>query len=458
MLLVELLLIGDLFRRWYHLLVEFHDLQEIWQLKSIYPQIHDKLQFLIVYAVMWPVGAFTISLLIRCCRKTHVSDVVLKCLFHLQEEACKAEDDFLDEISNFLWEEDSVDAARKFVRRRPFATEVSDQDIKRLRKRNSETAGVSTAYLLSMEFTNLAKQRTNKENPTFIDMSEVFWKSEDPIGSTTTCPRDEKPGCALVDTLPLLYRRTLTHFLSWVWRYDLATVQNALERWTLSTHREAGDFCLFMCFFVNYQYRILFGGARTGSYDLEHVFETNLQRIRQVVALLDRWHEPVYLTRVWTIFEQFTAVKCNIKVTIVLTEVEELALLKQIDLGKEGLSAIADSLCKVDAASSHATMPKDEVKIKSLIEHSEGGFKKVNETVRWAMEEWLGDTVARHLATFVEARTDGGEEASEVDVERRRSFATSAGMRNMDHFEIEATGDDAARTSSSNLKEPFLRR
>lgn len=70
-------------------------------------------------------------------------------------------------------------------------------------------------------------------------------------------------------------------------------------------------------------------GAKTGSEELDRIFEGNLCRIgrlgailyhfiiflylRKMIALLDNWQKPVYLTRIWTIFEQYVAVTKQIE-------------------------------------------------------------------------------------------------------------------------------------------------
>ena len=103
-------------------------------------------------------------------------------------------------------------------------------------------------YLLGQDFASLASQRTGKANPTFYDMKaqgfkaltkqdllaeslysmlstcsfvllcsvkEKFWLCSDPIGKLIQCPRDGRPGCALVDWVPKAERRRMTHFMSW---------------------------------------------------------------------------------------------------------------------------------------------------------------------------------------------------------------------------------------------------
>ena len=61
-------------------------------------------------------------------------------------------------------------------------------------------------------------------------MKTSFWLSEDPIGEDIICPRDGRPGCALVDWIPRRERREQTHFMSWTWKYSLQQVQAGKSR------------------------------------------------------------------------------------------------------------------------------------------------------------------------------------------------------------------------------------
>ena len=53
-----------------------------------------------------------------------------------------------------------------------------------------------------------------------------------------------------------------------------------------------------------------------GTDNLEEVFEGNLKRIGRMVAILDRWDQPVYLSRVWTVYEQYVASTIEIQVRV----------------------------------------------------------------------------------------------------------------------------------------------
>ena len=153
-----------------------------------------------------------------------------------------------------------------------------------------------------------------------------------------------------------------------------------------------------MCFFVNNQFRIIVDGIDVG--DLEEVFETNLVRIGAVVALLDGWDTPVYLTRIWTIYEQFTALKLGIPMRMILPRDSFKSLSEEIDRGIDGIENIKKSLNKVDSEHAEAWLPEDETKVKTAIRESVG-FEKVNSSVKDSMINWVGDVVTQKMRMLV---------------------------------------------------------
>ena len=102
-----------------------------------------------------------------------------------------------------------------------------ESKVHEFRIHQSKVGGVSLRYVLSDEFAELARRRPGKTNPTFIDMKSEFWLGEDPIGKDIICPRDRKPGCAMVDWIPRADRREQTHFLSCTWKYTLGQLRSA---------------------------------------------------------------------------------------------------------------------------------------------------------------------------------------------------------------------------------------
>ncbi|CAE7252257.1 unnamed protein product [Symbiodinium sp. CCMP2592] len=289
--------------------------------------------------------------------------------------------------------------------------------IQEFRKLQSQTGGVSMSYLLSADFSDLAQQRTDQSDPTFNEMKDAFWLSDDPIGQKVICPRDGRQGCALVDWIPRNHRRQQTHFMSWTWRYHLSQITSALDM-----HRKSmselvpEDVFFYMCFFVNNQFRIIVEATGSGSDNLEEVVESNLRRIGRMVAILDTWDAPVYLTRIWTVYEQFVASKTGIEVSFAMPQQASESLELEVGRGSDGIGRVTQSVSRVDAANARAWKEDDEINIKMLMQQTVG-FKQVNSHVIQAMATWIGkvmqdifqrkiDKIDSHRKHFMDSSTD----------------------------------------------------
>ena len=115
--------------------------------------------------------------------------------------------------------------------------------------------------------------------------------------------------------------RAASHFLSWVWSYALLTFVAAIRGWIESESLDANQTFLWVCFFCNNVSGQCFLECGSGSTQrwcvqqfrllsnadgLETVFEGMLKNVKYMVAMLDTWEQPVYVTRIWTVFEQYT--------------------------------------------------------------------------------------------------------------------------------------------------------
>eukprot|EP00931_Biecheleriopsis_adriatica_P049964 TRINITY_DN28915_c0_g1_i3.p1 TRINITY_DN28915_c0_g1~~TRINITY_DN28915_c0_g1_i3.p1 ORF type:complete len:360 (-),score=65.47 TRINITY_DN28915_c0_g1_i3:66-1145(-) len=268
-------------------------------------------------------------------------------------------------------------------------------------RRQSEEAGVSVGYLLSEEFTSLGRKATGNQDPTFYDMKDAFFFGPDPIGKDAVCPRDGERGCALIDTLPAKHRQHCTHFLSWTWGYKVSMLQDALSVWIDTDDLlEACKVFLFMCFFVNNQFRILVSGKSVSPRELEHTFERNLSRIGHVVALLDTWDNPRYLTRIWTIFEQLVAIKLDVPVTMVLAKAAGDELIEKFEKGKQGIQEVKAALTKVHSEFADASVPEDAEAVKALI-REQFGFSHVDTQIVKFMLHWMAATFESHMKSIM---------------------------------------------------------
>lgn len=296
---------------------------------------------------------------------------------------------FEREIQRAIDDGDEDQAAVALAKCKEVVNEIEIDKVLTTKRLDSEQSGVSLAYLLT-DFSDLAIRVTECPDPTFHDIKKPFWE-EGPhkIGQKRLCPRDLKKGCAFIDTLSYPHRDKATVFLSWVWSYHLLLLCEALRRWANSAGTSTSDIFFYVCFFCNNQYRILVpDAAQNGSDDLENTFAKRLQRIGNVVAVLDTWNDPVYLGRVWTIYEQHVASVHGVGVTFVLPEEPSLSMLDELDKGKKGINKVKHAITQIDAETARASVKSDEKKVKQLIQSS-GGFAKVNRRVQRQMVEWI---------------------------------------------------------------------
>merc|ERR1712108_10844 len=102
--------------------------------------------------------------------------------------------------------------------------------------------------------------------------------------------------------------------------------------------RPRGNICLYVFFLYNQNHILVDGtGAVSKNVNFESIFETNVKRIGHVVAILDTWHKPPYLKKIWTIFEQLTAMNNEAPVTIVMPPSAAAALIEEFKRGEVGI-------------------------------------------------------------------------------------------------------------------------
>eukprot|EP00931_Biecheleriopsis_adriatica_P072907 TRINITY_DN4728_c0_g2_i1.p1 TRINITY_DN4728_c0_g2~~TRINITY_DN4728_c0_g2_i1.p1 ORF type:complete len:1378 (+),score=201.84 TRINITY_DN4728_c0_g2_i1:86-4135(+) len=328
------------------------------------------------------------------------------------------------------------------------------KQLRDIRRKQSLEAGVSVAYLISSTFLQLAQNRSGNRNPNFYELKQAFFfpapGTHTAIGSDITCPRDGRLGCALIDTLSSDFRKPATHFLSWTWGYTVSSLSDGLQNWMQQCQLDPVWICLYMCFFSNNQYRILVEMNGVGSKDLENVFEKNLQRIGKMVALLDQWDKPVYLSRIWTIFEQFTAIKFKIDVEIIMPSKPSKDLIDEIRKGEEGIMHLKRSFSTVDSERAQAWSPDDERKVKMLIEQATG-FKFVDMKVREFMVHWVSTVIEDYLKQLlVGSHLEKTDSNSSEHLSHASSSSSSVVMGYLENMDSNAPEHLSPASSSSS--------
>ena len=110
-------------------------------------------------------------------------------------------------------------------------------------------------------------------------------------------------------------------------------------------------------------------GHQENANNLEDVFAENLRTIGNMVALVDKWEDPVYCTRMWTVFEQYTATRLRVPVSMILPPAQDKSFHRQLTTGK--MMHVIESLTTIDVEKAKAN-PADEEKLRTLIQSTVG--------------------------------------------------------------------------------------
>ena len=162
-----------------------------------------------------------------------------------------------------------------------------------------------------------------------------------------------------------------------------------------------------------------------------------------MVAILDTWEQPVYLTRIWTVYEQFVASTLEIEVLFVMPETAKELLQQQIARGHDGISEVTQAISKVDSARASAWKPEDEAKVKSMIQETVG-FAHVDAHVTDVMVTWIGSVMQKICQDMISiariattAATEDGRQSIDANV-------PTLSLHNEDVFSVWIQGVGAA--------------
>jgi len=270
-------------------------------------------------------------------------------------------------------------------------------------KKHSQKAGIQVRYVLEV-FPGFVEADPadglgfGVESPDcqFRDIAKVLFRNPDGVGCEKMCPRDQKIGCSFVDAVDELHRGEATQFVSWCWQYTLSQVVGALTNWCNQSGRQAEKTWLWMCFFCNNQYRI---GSMAGTDELKQAFEASLVSIGQMIIIMDDYFQPMYISRVWCIFEAFISVEQNIEPDVALPDSASIRLKSQLNQ-ENPLRTLRTNFRQINTENAEASMPEDAKAIKALIRESIG-FDRVNLAVKHRLLPKVADVVASFTREYL---------------------------------------------------------
>lgn len=286
----------------------------------------------------------------------------------------------------------------------------------RIRRSREESMvlGVSVAFLAGEFLEEIERLFGEGADPDYNEVNKCMLFGPTGRGCGYLCPRDGLPGCSYVDALDPCHVGQATVMLSWCWRYSVRKVVSAVVRWCERAGRDPARTFIWQCAVCCNQYRVEDKKARGESEPFEvfeEVFKNRVETTMHVIALLDPWDEPIYITRIWCIFELWTAVNTEgCRIEVVLPEDEELRF--KDALRNEGMLVMWKALDNLKIQNAQATVEADRINILRRVdpeartqEELEASAKcaEVNREVVQRLQAWCVDTAASHAESQIQA-------------------------------------------------------
>jgi len=228
-------------------------------------------------------------------------------------------------------------------------------------------------------------------------------------GKDVTCPIDNQKGAAYVHALGKSKDKVgrATFMLSYVWGYTIGDIIDTL--WDYCCQQQGLDpkrtYIWICCLCVN-QHRVasnIANGKEIPFRTFRQLFYSRAKAIGNILVMMSPWDQPIYVTRVWCIFEFFTASTLqsdhttndnNVTIVMPPNQTQEMARLivsKDYHVFLDRICQIMDQTKVEDAKASYAT---DKERIMQIIQSSMG-LSEFNAKVNELLRKCLLDTVMR---------------------------------------------------------------
>jgi len=274
-------------------------------------------------------------------------------------------------------------------------------------KEESMLLGVSIAFLNGGFLEEVRRHFGEDADPNYHELNKTLFCSQHSRGYSVPCPRDGKTHCSYADALDPVHTGPATVMLSWTWSYSARTVVTALARWCARSNRDPATTYVWQCALCNNQFRVEEKKARNECEDFEvfrDMFENRVRSTRHILALLSPWDNPVYVTRIWCVFELWAACEMDCTLEVILSDEAEQQFRK--GLAADGMSTVWQVFNRVQIQRAKATVSNDRDNILRLVDPAartdkeydvSEKVKRLNQMVVQRLQRWCTDTSAQYV-------------------------------------------------------------
>lgn len=243
-------------------------------------------------------------------------------------------------------------------------------------------------------------------DPATATVQEFEQKIIQPATVNIICPRDHERGCAYIDAIWMEECNNIhlqeqhrqagraTHMVSYTWTYPLSHVVDCLLEYSFQSGIHATCLYAWLCVVCLNQHRVraqVEAGLVTTTEEFLDVFGSRVRDIGSVLAIFFSLEEPVYVSRVWCVFEFYLAAKfaddkqCDLRI---LMPPEQLNVFKDKLLRTEAAYYVMALTGKLKVGSCSSTVPADRDYILELISR-DVGIEVFNNTIRAMLRHQL---------------------------------------------------------------------
>ncbi|CAB9528961.1 Kinesin light chain [Seminavis robusta] len=216
-------------------------------------------------------------------------------------------------------------------------------------------------------------------------------------GANTRCPIDGRMGAAYVHCLRGEdHVGEATKMLSYSWSYTIGDIVDTLSEFCHQNNLDPKRTYVWICCLCVNQHRVVENNSKEISgmisptkVDFFAIFGDRVKKIKHLLAMMAPWKAPVALTRVWCIFEIFTAHSTDgCKVDILMPPKEKYSLEQDVINNDGGIDALYETLGNTKVENAKASVDSDRRAILARVIWGVG-YQPLNHEVNKLLREWM---------------------------------------------------------------------
>jgi len=240
--------------------------------------------------------------------------------------------------------------------------------------------GISVHYL-STQFMTEVRDAGLNETSKIYQIEDLDIEQDGVIrrkGARVSCPIDNKEGAAYVhsitDTNDI---GTADVMLSYTWGDSIADIVDTLVGYCQSDGLNPKKTFVWICCLCVNQHRVVEGNRRGEDVPFDEfqlAIEERVASIGHVISMIAPWQAPNYFTRVWCIFEIFTASENDCEITLYMPSREKHNFMHGIrgDNMIDQVNELLTGVSNTNVRKAHASVESDRANIIRLIKDHAG--------------------------------------------------------------------------------------